>query len=136
MRVPVEVDEDGELLDGFHRLELCAELGIDCPRRVIDNLGDDRAKREYARSINLARRHLTPEQKRQLISEQLADTPDRSNRQVAKALGVSHHTVGDVRRNLEGTGQIAQLEKTIGRDGRARHTAMSSSFRSGQSRPI
>ena len=32
--VPVEVDEDGEILDGHNRQAIADELGIDCPRVV------------------------------------------------------------------------------------------------------
>jgi N6-adenosine-specific RNA methylase IME4 len=35
-------------------------------------------------------------------------------------LGVSHHTVSTQRENLESTGQIAQLDKTVGADGKER----------------
>lgn len=45
-----------------------------------------------------------------------------ADRQIARGLGVSHHTVNAQRQGLERTGQIAQLEKTVGADGKARTT--------------
>ena len=46
--------------------------------------------------------------------------PEKSDRQLAKAIGVSHHTVKAQRDELEGTGQIAQLDRTVGADGKER----------------
>jgi hypothetical protein len=59
-----------------------------------------------------ARRQLSQEQKRQLVADQLRETPERSNRWVGKQLGVHHATVASVRAEMEGTGQIDQLERT------------------------
>jgi len=68
----------------------------------------------------MARRHLTQEQKRGLIREQLIETPEVSDRQIAVGLGVSHHTVGRQREEMESTGQIAQLSTNMGADGKER----------------
>ena len=40
-------------------------------------------------------------------------------------MGVSDKTVGAQRENLESTGQIGQLDKTIGADGKARRKPVS-----------
>jgi hypothetical protein len=77
-------------------------------------------KRTLARALNLARRHLSTAAKRQLIADQLAETPGRSNRWVGKQLGVSHPTVASVRAELEATGKIYQFERTVGEDGKQR----------------
>jgi IS30 family transposase len=45
----------------------------------------------------MARQQLTTEDKRQLIADQLGETPERSNRWIARQLGVSHPTVASVR---------------------------------------
>jgi predicted ArsR family transcriptional regulator len=63
---------------------------------------------------------LTQAQRRELIAEQLKDTPEKSNRQIAAGLGVDDKTVGVVREGLESTAEIPQLEKTIGADGKSR----------------
>lgn len=100
----VKYDEDGNIIDGHHRVKACKELGItDWPREVLSGLSEQE-KRTRARSLNLNRRHLTSAQKRELIQQQLEDTPEKSNREVARELGVSHHTVQSVK--CEG-GQIA-----------------------------
>jgi N6-adenosine-specific RNA methylase IME4/ParB-like chromosome segregation protein Spo0J len=118
--IPVEYDERGNVLDGHHRLQACKELGLtEWPKFIRKGLSEEE-KRQHARQLNLARRHLNQEQKRHLIQGQLKDTPQRSNRQIASGLGVDHKTVSAARKDLEGTGEIPQLNKTIGTDGKAR----------------
>ena len=75
-------------------------------------------KRTLARALNLARRQLNTEQKRELIADQLRETPDKSLRWVAKMLGVHHATVGSVRGEMQSTGEIIQLDRTVGQDGK------------------
>ena len=118
--IPIEYDEHGNVLDGHHRLRVCKELGLShWPKFIRKGLSEEE-KYQHARQLNLARRHLNQEQKRHLIQDQLRDTPHRSNRQIAGGLGVDHKTVSAARRNLEATGEIPQLHKTIGTDGKAR----------------
>lgn len=115
--VPVEYDEDGNILDGHHRVQACKELGItDWPRFIRKGLSED-DKRAHARQLNLARRHLNREQKRELIAAQLKETPERSNRQVAEGLGVDHKTVAAVRSEAESIGEIPQCDRATS-DGR------------------
>lgn len=57
--VPVEYDEDGNILDGHHRAQIAAELGIDHPRVIRGGL-DEHAKTEHVLKLNLLRRHLGP----------------------------------------------------------------------------
>jgi hypothetical protein len=63
----------------------------------------------YATSANFHRRHLTTEQKREAIAKLIKALPEKSDRQIAAMLGVSHHTVGTVRAEMEGRGQIAHV---------------------------
>ena len=105
-----------KIIDGNYRKAIADELGYDCPEIVQKSLSEDEM-RTLARALNLARRQLTTEQKRQLIADQLRETPDRSNRWVGKQLGVRHATVASVRAEREATGQIIQLGKTVGNDG-------------------
>lgn len=116
---PVIVDEDGNIIDGHHRAMICRELGIEYPQHVVSGLTEQQ-KLAKSVSLNIHRRQLTQEQKRQIIAQQVMVAPEKSNREHAKATGVSHHTVASVRDNLEATGQIAQLEKTVGADGKER----------------
>lgn len=118
--VPILVDSDGprrKIIDGNYRKAIAEELGYDCPEIVQGGLTEDE-KRTLARALNLARRQLTQEQKRQLVADQLRETPSRSNRWVGKQLGAHHATVASVRTEMEGTGQIIQCEERLGADGR------------------
>lgn len=86
-------------------------------------LDDDVDPYAFVLSANLHCRHMTAEDKRDLIAKLLRVMPDQSNRQIARIIGVSHVTVGAVRADVESTGQIDQLDKTIGKDGKARKPA-------------
>ena len=116
--VPIEYDEAGNVLDGYHRLRICSELGLKDYPRVIRAGMSEAEKLTHARKLNMARRHLTQEQKRGLIREQLRATPEQSDRQIAQALGVDHKTVNSQRKELETGGEIPQLEITTGTDGK------------------
>ena len=118
--VPILVDGDGakrRIIDGNNRKNISDELGYDCPEVVHE--GDDEDLRTLARALNLARRQLTTDQKRQVIADQLQETPRRTNRWVAKMLGVSHPTVASVRAEMESVGKIYQQESRVGSDGKA-----------------
>ena len=116
--IPIEYDENGHVLDGYHRLQICKELGIKDFPKVIRAGMTETEKLTHARKLNIARRHLTQEQKRTLIREQLKETPEQSDRQIAKSLGVNHETVGIQRKQLEAGGEIRHLDTSIGTDGK------------------
>jgi len=118
--VPVEYDENGNILDGHHRVRACEELGIDDWPKITRTGMDEAAKRIHARQLNLSRRHLNQQQRRELIREQLKDTPEKSDRQIAAGLGVSQTTVGTQRKDMEASGQLSKLDSSIGADGKER----------------
>ena len=123
--VPIFVDSDGPrrgIIDGIYRRQIADEFDYQCPEIVLPGL-NDQEKRTLARALNLARRQLTTDQKRQVIADQLHETPDWSLRRVAKMLGVSAPTVGSVRVELASTVKVLQLERTIGLDGKYRPAA-------------
>ncbi|NUY01554.1 ParB N-terminal domain-containing protein [Paraburkholderia youngii] len=128
IQVPVLVDENGAIIDGHHRRHIADELGIVCPTETREGLGDEE-KRTLARTLNTARRHLTREQRRELIAGQLRDTPQQSDRQIAAALGVDHKTVSTQRAGLASTGEIPQLETREGADGKTRKLPVEKSKR-------
>ena len=69
--------------------------------RFIPYLDDD--PRGFVISLNLCRRHLTQEQKRDLIEAQLRETPEHSDNRIAKGLCVTDKTVTAMREKLEST---------------------------------
>src|SRR5262245_1531594 len=75
---------------------------------------------EYVISANIHRRHLTAEQKRELIGKLLKTTPEASNNSIASQVKADDKTVASVRRELEATSEIPKLEKTTGTDGKER----------------
>jgi hypothetical protein len=75
---------------------------------------------DYAISANIHRRHLTSEQKRDLIAKVLKAKPEASNAAVAKQTKATDKTVAKVRRKLESTSEIPKLNKTVGADGKRR----------------
>jgi hypothetical protein len=75
-------------------------------------------KRAHVRAISLLRRHLTQSQKRDLIADQLRETPEQSDRQIADTLRVSPTTVGTVRDKLQAGVQIGHLDHRVGKDGK------------------
>lgn len=118
--VPIEFDEKGNVLDGHHRLQICGELGITDYPKVIRAGMTEQEKYTHARKLNMARRHLTQEQKRGLIREQLKETPEKSDRQIAKDLGVSNKTVSSQRKDMVQKNELCNLHSSIGADGKER----------------
>lgn len=118
--VPVEFDESGNVLDGHHRLKICEELGIKEYPKVIRAGMTEQEKRTHARKLNMARRQLTSTQKRQIIHDQLTETPEKSDRQIAEAIGVAHTTVSRNREKMEKAGQLVHCTSSTGADGKER----------------
>lgn len=118
--VPIEYDELGNVLDGYHRLKICGELGIKDFPRVIRAGMTETEKLTHARKLNMARRQLTRGQIKVLIHEQLKETPEKSDRQIAKALGVSHPTVASNRTEMEESGELEKFTSSLGADGKKR----------------
>src|SRR5208337_373268 len=125
VQVPVVKDEEGFILDGFARAQIAKELAYECPSVTVKGL-TEQEKRSQVRALNLARRQLDQRAKRQIIAAELSENPRRSNRWIAKSLGVNHETVGCVRQELQSTGGIRQLGYTLGADGKYRPAARSS----------
>lgn len=119
VQVPVEYDQDGNVIDGHHRVRACEELGITEWPRTVRVFESEAEKRTHARRLNIARRHLDQAQKRELIAAELKDRPDRSNRQIAAGIGVHHETVGVVREELAGRGEIRHVETVTDTKGRS-----------------
>ena len=118
--VPIDVDENGHILDGHHRYRACTELGIaDFPTIVRPGLSEEE-RRIFARKSNMLRRHLSRKQVRELIAEQLKDTPSWANNRIGQVLGADSKTVKAVRESLERTSEIPKLDKLVGADGKTR----------------
>jgi hypothetical protein len=128
----------GKIVEGRNRYRALQRLGIDPSadptkyfRKAIyahtvggeiaphEQSNDDRV-RAYIISKNIHRRHLTVEQKRDLIAKVIAAKPEASDRQIAKQVKADHKTVAKARKKAEATGEVSPVEKRTGADGKAR----------------
>ena len=88
--VPVELDEDGAILDGHHRVMIADSLGIEYPTVVRSGM-TEAEKLEHVFALNIARRHLSGTDRSAVIS--LCRQRGMSLRAIAKTIGVSDRTV-------------------------------------------
>jgi ParB-like chromosome segregation protein Spo0J len=109
----------GKILDGNNRWQVLQILKT-AVGSFVEFVGTDAQAQAYVISANIHRRHLSSDQRREIIATLLKADPTKSDRQIADTAKASHHTVSDVRSELETTGQVAQLDKTTGADGKAR----------------
>jgi ParB-like chromosome segregation protein Spo0J len=117
VQVAIVLDEHGNVLDGHHRLAICKKHKItDYPTTVKAGLSEEE-KRNYAQSLNMARRSLSREQVQKQIRNRLKRNPEHSDRLIAQALGVDHKTIGRVRAEMELSGEVPQVERKIGLNG-------------------
>ena len=119
-------DEDREVIDGRNRVE--ATHRIKNPQRreelrahLLSRLGSqivDGDPVAYVISLNIRRRHLSPEQKRQLLETLVKDKPQRSDRATARIAQVDHKTVAAVRAEAERRGEIPHVATRTDTKGR------------------
>lgn len=97
VRVPITLDQHGNIVDGHHRKQIADELGVPYDR-LMSHYDTEEDARDAAFMLNLSRRHLSREQKRELIARELEQRPGDSDRAIARRLHVDHKTVGAMRR--------------------------------------
>jgi hypothetical protein len=127
--VIILLSDDGteQLLDGINRLDAMALAG----KKVVKEDGTfnhDEVLHQHVRgntdpyrfvlSVNLYRRHLTNEQKTDLIAKLLELKPAASDRQIASLTGTSHPTVAKVRREMTAGGKITTSPTRTDKRGR------------------
>lgn len=91
--VPIVVDERRQVIDGQHRLRIALELGLPedvVPFEIHAGLSDE-AREDMAYSLNLCRRHLRPEQRRDVVAR--LREKRWSTTRIAEVIGVSDDTV-------------------------------------------
>ena len=122
-------DASGELAvcDGRNRLEAIDRISDEATRsalwkKVFESRDDMEVMVEdpytYVMSLNVRRRHLTAEQKRDLIVALLKAAPERSDRATAKIAKVDGKTVATVRTDMERRAEIPHVEARIDTAGR------------------
>jgi hypothetical protein len=145
LRLPVvtwsaKEDDDPQLIDGRNRLDALARHGLlyetsdhhiglkNWTGTEWAKLSGERIKFEHnvgcdpyalAMELNVHRRHLNTEQKRDLIAELIKANPEKSNKQIADQAGVvSYPTVTKVREALEESGDVEKFTTSIDTKGR------------------
>jgi hypothetical protein len=121
---------DGQPLDGRNRLaaisrisdkarrEPLLQYALDA-RRGIQLTRLSAAEAEAAViSLNLHRRHLTVEQRREFVAARLTAHPERSDRAIAREAKVDHKTVALVRAKSEARGEIPHVASRTDTKGR------------------
>jgi ParB-like chromosome segregation protein Spo0J len=120
-------DESGDvvLIDGRNRLDALELIGEEITLHnsiIFERFPADSVDvTERVVSLNIYRRHLSVEKKRELIAKLLKAAPEKSYRQIAETVKASPTTVGKVRAEIEPTVQSGQLPpKRVGKDGKNR----------------
>jgi hypothetical protein len=131
LNLSVALANDGRLLDGRNRLDALALLDTlevapgsgPLPFRIkgtdhLCALQGDVDPYAFVISANICRRHLTAEQKRELIAKVLKAKPNASNNSIAKQVKANDKTVAAVRREMEGRSEIPNVDKRTDSKGR------------------
>ena len=126
----------GKVVDGRNRYLALQRLGTDPSadpskyfRKAIyaHSVGGEIASHEqdndarvlaYVISKNIHRRHLTPEQKRNLIGKLIKAEPEKSNNAIAKQAKVDDKTVAKVRHGMEARSEIPNVSTRTDTKGR------------------
>jgi ParB-like chromosome segregation protein Spo0J len=118
VKVPVIMDQFDRVIDGHNRIRIAEKHGITAIPIERVEVKDDDAARRLAIELNLQRRQLSTKQRALLAELLLKMDPERSDREIGRAAGISGNTVGRIRGELESGAQIEHLEKTKGKDGK------------------
>ncbi len=100
--VPIEIDENGDVLDGHHRIQAWQELKAegkelpDYPRIIRAGLTEEQ-KRNHARKFNVLRRHMGKDEREQMMVDMRKD--GMSYRKIGEAVGVDPMTAHKVVKN-------------------------------------
>jgi ParB-like chromosome segregation protein Spo0J len=125
---------EGKILDGRNRYRACLAAGVE-PRFREILFGDYAEAAACVISANIHRRHLTAEQRRELIEKLLKADPGQSDRQIAETAKVSDKTVAAVRRQAEARAEIPHVEKRTDRNGRSQPARKEKSSKVSKAQP-
>jgi ParB-like chromosome segregation protein Spo0J len=122
--VPVHRDQHGRTLDGHHRARIADELGVPYQVNIVIVADDDEAA-AIARTLNTDRRHLTVEQRRDMVKALLEEVDAsgvgvHSPNAVADALGVSEAQVRKDAGQLRTSTKFNEPAYRRGQDGKIR----------------
>ncbi len=131
--VPVVRDQHGRTIDGHHRARIAEEMGVEY-KVDVRQVADDEEAHALARTLNADRRHLTEEQRKEVVALLAAETvvvlrgreeipvvvAKHSANAIAGALGVSEKTIRDDISQLRTDTKLHRPSQTVGSDGKVR----------------
>ena len=107
-----------KVLEGRNRARACEKAGVEPHYKEL--IGTEEEATRYVISANIQRRHLKPSQRRESLKTLLKMNPEQSDRSLGSMTKFDKKTVAVERRKMEATGEIPQLKKTVGKDGKSR----------------
>ncbi len=111
--VAVEVDENGDTLDGHHRIEIADRLGKPY-KKIVRRFKTEAEKREHVIKVNLARRHMEPHEWGGLF------------KQLLKERGVKRGQASSEQKKREQSETVSDVSTELGVDDRTARNRMKS----------
>jgi ParB-like chromosome segregation protein Spo0J len=112
---PIIQDSKGKIIDGEIKKKICEELGI--KKYPTEVLKVDAPTAEQMRlELNLCRKQVSLDNRRQLARLRLNEDPEQSDRDIGRLCGLSHCTVAGIREGMVVRGQIVQVKVRKGKD--------------------
>jgi hypothetical protein len=124
LQVPIalwaELADGGKyVIDGVNRLDAMEMVGIPFDQmKGFQVMKPETDPYAFAISMNIERRHLTADQKRDLIAKVIKADPSKSDRQIAATVKASPTFVGKVRAEKEATGDVSTVDTRTDSRGR------------------
>jgi ParB-like chromosome segregation protein Spo0J len=107
-----------KILDGRNRYLAAKAAGVKLVPTHFRPLPDGAAAWDFVVSENIQRRHLTQDQKREVIAALLLVDPSKSDRAIAAVAKVDNKTVAAVRGGLVSGEEIPHPKQRVGKDGK------------------
>lgn len=82
--IPITVDQAGNVIDGHHRRDVAAELGVDCPREAVECSSEEERLR-LSVALNADRRQLTDAQRAAMGRRLEARLAEEARKRMAEA---------------------------------------------------
>jgi hypothetical protein len=143
LREPIVLHE-GKILDGRNRYRACIKIAEEAEaqnccgqlyqpqfKELEPRIGVGIDPYAYVISANIHRRHLTAEQRRELIAKVLKADPEESDRSIGEKIKADHKTVAAERSKLEATGEIPQSTLRKEKGGRKQRVRKDAAKRAG-----
>jgi hypothetical protein len=122
LKLPIWMFE-GKVLDGRNRVRASDKAGYDLkPTDIKQFEGTTEEAIRFVISMNIHRRQLKPEQRRELLKTLLKVHPELSDRAIAAMAKTHHHAVADARKDAEANGKVSHKDRVerSGRNARGR----------------